>query len=255
MAPQTYLVTGASSGLGLEIVRQLAARGDKVFATVRKRKSSGTGEDYISKVEGDVTIIEGVDVMNDKVKEILQTAPALSGVSLDVIVHNAGGLGGDRAATMSRQTLENITADQMLSTFQLNTLGPLRVQQALQPLLKSPGGKICFISTGTSSRGDLPFSYPPPQPLFLPPPPIEFLLPFPRSLFPIFLLIRALPLLSLSVSNCMSPSLCNRLWYSLSQLFILLDHGSIVSLRNDTPKKKKLKIKLKITTRYEFNRR
>ena len=176
MAPQTYLVTGASSGLGLEIVRQLAARGDKVFATVRKRKSSGTGEDYISKVEGDVTIIEGVDVMNDKVKEILQTAPALSGVSLDVIVHSAGGLGGDRAATMSRQTLENITAHQMLSTFQLNTLGPLRVQQALQPLLKSPGGKICFISTGTSSQGDLPVSYPPPQPLSLPPPPIIELL-------------------------------------------------------------------------------
>ena len=52
----TYVVTGASGGIGLATVTALAARGDKVFATVRKRESTATGVDNISKVQGDVTV-------------------------------------------------------------------------------------------------------------------------------------------------------------------------------------------------------
>ena len=33
----TWLVVGASRGIGLELVKQLLARGDRVFATVRDR--------------------------------------------------------------------------------------------------------------------------------------------------------------------------------------------------------------------------
>ena len=77
----TYLVTGCSSGIGLEIVRQLAARGETVYATCRKRESSSTGEDQISSIAG-VKIIEGVDVATDECKAVL--AKALEGVTLDV---------------------------------------------------------------------------------------------------------------------------------------------------------------------------
>ena len=94
MAP-TYVVTGASSGIGLEIVTQLAARGGKVFATCRTKESSVTGEDQISAVAGDVTVIEGIDVATDDVGAAL-AASALAGVPIDVVVHNAGGLNGTR---------------------------------------------------------------------------------------------------------------------------------------------------------------
>jgi len=150
----TYLITGASSGLGLEIVTQLAARGDKVFCTVRKKASSATGIDNISKVKGDVTIIEGVDVMADEVKDVLASASVLKGITIDVIVHNAGGMSGGRGDTMKEQALDAVTAAKMARTFNLNCLGPLRVQQALQSKLKSPGGKVCVISTGMGSIGD-----------------------------------------------------------------------------------------------------
>ena len=86
----TYLVTGGSGGIGLGLVTALAARGDKVYATVRKREATGSGQDLISKVPGDVTVIEGIDVSSDDVGAKL--CAALSGVTIDVIVHNAGGL-------------------------------------------------------------------------------------------------------------------------------------------------------------------
>lgn len=153
----TYVVTGASSGIGLELVKILAARGDKVFATCRKKASSATGVDQISEVPGDVTIIEGIDVASDDCKAAL-AASALAGVQIDVLVHNAGGVNGTRdiqgMAVMADQSLDTVSTERMLAAFQLNTLGPLRVQQALNAQMTSPGGKVCILSTGMASIGD-----------------------------------------------------------------------------------------------------
>ena len=93
----TYVVTGASSGLGLGLVKVLAARGDKVYCTCRKKESSATGVDNISKVEGDVTIIENIDVTKDECGAAL--ASALAGVTVDVVIHNAGGISQTRELT------------------------------------------------------------------------------------------------------------------------------------------------------------
>ena len=118
----TYVVTGASSGIGLEVVRQLAARGDKVFATVRKRENSATGEDFISSIAGDVTVVEGIDVAKDDVGARL-AASALAGVVIDGIIHNAGGFNGardedkDMSGQMKDQQLGGVSADRMISAF------------------------------------------------------------------------------------------------------------------------------------------
>jgi tubulin alpha len=153
---KTYVVTGTSSGIGLEIVKQLAARGDKVFATCRKKVGSASGVDAISAVAGDVTIIEDIDVTTDDCKAKL--AEALKGATIDVVVHNAGGLNGTRdlegMAGFADQTLDAVSSERMLAAFQLSTMGPLRVQQALTSQIASPGGKVCIISTGMGSIGD-----------------------------------------------------------------------------------------------------
>jgi len=151
----TYLITGCSSGLGLEMVKQLAARGEKVYATCRTKGSSKTGNDLLSEVSGDVTILEGIDVAIDGVGTTL--AAALNGVRLDVVVHNAGSATGadgpDLDKIFDEQKLETITMDRMRSAFEVNTLGPLRVQQAVLPLM-GEGGKVAVISTGIGSIGD-----------------------------------------------------------------------------------------------------
>ena len=130
----TYVVTGASGGIGLATVRKLAARGDKVFATVRKRESSATRVDNISKVQGDVTVIEGIDVCSDDVGAKL--CAALSGVTIDAIVHNASGIanrdgpdapkgmaafadGGGGPMGAGPDNLKNVTTERMLAAFQV----------------------------------------------------------------------------------------------------------------------------------------
>lgn len=152
----TYVITGASSGLGLEMVKQLSARGEKVYATCRKKACSANGEDYISAVPGDVTIIEGIDVTSDDCGEVL--AKALAGVTIDVLVHNAGSVNATREVEgmgiFGEQKLDAVSMERMMSTFNLNTLGPLRVQKALNAQMASPGGKVAVISTGFGSIGD-----------------------------------------------------------------------------------------------------
>lgn len=191
----SFLITGCSSGIGLEMARQLAARGEKVFATCRAKGSSKTGVDLLSQLSGDITVLEGIDVASDEVGAKLTAA--LGGVKLgarkrspppsaplipfrvsgsfrasehpavarslprsspsDVVVHNAGSAHGTEGPALDKifdeQKLDTITMDRMRAAFEVNTLGPLRVQQAVLPLM-TEGGKVAVISTGIGSIGD-----------------------------------------------------------------------------------------------------
>lgn len=115
-----------------------------------------SGVDALSAVAGDVTVIDGIDVTDDGVGAALRAA--LDGAALDVVVHNAGTLNGTRALTgmaaMGDQKFDAISAERMRAAFEVNTLGPLKVQQAVQPLVRAPGGKVVVISTGFASIGD-----------------------------------------------------------------------------------------------------
>ncbi len=158
-----YLVTGASSGIGMEFVRQLALRTSKgpthVIATCRKKASSVTGADGISALKAaegnEITILEGIDVCSDDCKEKLLEGLPESCKTVDVVIHNAGGMG---TKDKDSQSFENVTPEIILNNVNLNGIGPLRIQQALHSKGymggEKSGGKVVVITSGLSSIND-----------------------------------------------------------------------------------------------------
>ena len=134
----TWLVTGASRGIGLELVRQVHARADDVIATCRARTPQ---LDAVG-----CRVVDGIDVGSDGVAAALLEALG-DGQPVDVVVNNAGLARWD--------TLETIDVDAAREELEVNTLGPLRVTLALLPRLR-PGAKIALISSRAGSIGDRP---------------------------------------------------------------------------------------------------
>ncbi len=129
------LITGSNRGIGLELARQYAARGEDVVAVCR------TASPELRELG--VRLIDGVDVSD--ARGVTHLAETLAGEPLDVLVNNAGILRGD--------TLEQLDYDDMLEQFRVNTLGPLRVTRALLKNLRD-GAKLGIVSSRVGSIAD-----------------------------------------------------------------------------------------------------
>ncbi len=131
----TVLVTGCNRGIGLELVRQLAERGDTVFGVCRTASEAlkGTG----------ARVIDDIDVANgDDVERLRRT---LAHESIDVLINNAG--------ILRRDSFGQLDYDEMLQQFEVNTLGPLRVTEALSDNLHE-GSKVVIVTSRVGSIGD-----------------------------------------------------------------------------------------------------
>lgn len=126
--PKTWFITGASSGLGLEMTQQLLAQGHKVIATLRR---PGTLAQLEQKYR------ERLDTVQLDLAEPESIAAAVEGAfqrhgQIDVIVSNAGyGLFG------AAEELANDQIDQQIAT---NLTGSIHLIRAALPLLRRQGG-------------------------------------------------------------------------------------------------------------------
>lgn len=86
MAPQTWLITGCSSGFGEGFVRQLRAAGDNVVATGRHAdiKLAHLKETGARIMDLDVTAVPS------EIEEKMKEAWAIFEGGIDVVVNNAG---------------------------------------------------------------------------------------------------------------------------------------------------------------------
>jgi NAD(P)-dependent dehydrogenase (short-subunit alcohol dehydrogenase family) len=133
--PKTALVTGANRGIGLELCRLLAARGDRVLAACRSVSNSLTALN--------VDIEEGVDVtLEDSVAHLVRR---LGGQPIDLLINNAG--------VLYRESLDQMDFDAVRWQFEVNAMGPLRVTHALLPQMSS-GAKVGIVSSRMGSIGD-----------------------------------------------------------------------------------------------------
>ena len=131
----TYLVTGSNRGIGLELCKQIIARGDKVIATCRK--SSSDLKNLGVRIEEDIDISS-----EDSINNLRQ---ALSGVELDCLIHNAG--------IYEFNSIDNFDHESIIRQFVVNALSPLSMTRSLKGLLKKYS-KIGFITSRMGSIGD-----------------------------------------------------------------------------------------------------
>ncbi len=131
----TVLITGCNRGIGLQLCTQYSARGDDVIAVVR---SSNPELDALP-----VRVITGVDVGDGACMSVLKDA--IGDQKIDILLNNAGILRSD--------SLESLDYEAMEEQFRINTLGPLRVTEALLPNL-GRGSKLAIVSSRVGSIED-----------------------------------------------------------------------------------------------------
>ena len=149
------LITGCNRGLGLELVRQYAADGWRVFATCRRPAESSA---LLEIADGNPAVsVHRLDVT--RADDVRSIAWALEGMPLDVLFNNAGVY---LEEDYRRPELGAIRYDEWLRTFEVNTLGAVRLTEALRGNLQEGGKRLVACMTshmGSIADIDIPGSY------------------------------------------------------------------------------------------------
>ncbi|MCB9604681.1 MAG: SDR family NAD(P)-dependent oxidoreductase [Sandaracinus sp.] len=149
---RTCLVTGASSGLGVEVARELAARGATVHMLCRDVGKGEAVRDTIRGVRGEL-VVAPIDLSD--FGSIRRYVQAHAPEHVDVLVHNAGVLPATRATT----------ADGLELTVATNLVGPFLLTHLLWSRLRSDA-RVIHVSSGGmySQKLDVQTLFDPPEP-------------------------------------------------------------------------------------------
>ncbi|KAK9762657.1 hypothetical protein K7432_011408 [Basidiobolus ranarum] len=138
----TYVVTGASRGIGLEYVRQILQKnGTKVFACCRN-PSSAANLTELKHLSGDRLSIQKLDVTDEiSVKASAGEISKLASDGVDVLINNAGVMIRAGGLIKTKKT----ELESMLAT---NVSGPVITTQEFIPLLER-GKRKLIINIGS----------------------------------------------------------------------------------------------------------
>jgi len=125
---KSWLITGASAGLGRLMAERLLARGDRVVAMMRRTEAL----DDLARAHGDRLAVVKLDLADPRrVRGVVDDAFAKTG-RIDVVVSNAGyGLFG---------AAEEVTDDQIDRQIAVNLTGSIQLIRAALPHLRAQGG-------------------------------------------------------------------------------------------------------------------
>ncbi|MCF8108818.1 MAG: SDR family oxidoreductase [Desulfohalobiaceae bacterium] len=142
------LVTGSNRGIGLEWVRQYAEKGNRVFATCRHPREASELRALAERFEK--VSLHRMDVT--RTDEINAVAVELLKEPIDILVNNAGiYLEKYRDVGLNRLNYED-----WVTTFRVNTLGPVRVTEAfVEHVAQSKERKVVITSTHMASIADI----------------------------------------------------------------------------------------------------
>lgn len=139
------IVTGSSSGIGLETALTLARNGYFTYATMRNPEKDAPIKNALKKENLPIKVIQ-LDVIDDEsLKNAIDQVTSEAG-RIDVLVNNAGyGLVG---------ALEELTMEEIKAQYETNLFGLVRVIQAVLPTMrKQRSGRILNLSSGAGLFG------------------------------------------------------------------------------------------------------
>ena len=142
------LITGCSSGFGLDAAKTLSKKGHHVFATMRAVDGRNAPkaqelEDF-AESEGVSISVHEMDVTSDE--SVRSAVSQMDGV--DVLINNAGyGYGGP---------VESFEGEEILEQLDLNIVGTARVANAVLPGMRSRGDGLIIQVSSTAGRAAFP---------------------------------------------------------------------------------------------------
>ena len=138
-AERVALVTGASSGIGLETARLLAQEGLRVFGTSLPSEDPG---------ELGFEILE-LDVNSDESVSACLTALLARAGRLDVLINNAGiGLVG---------MVEETSLEECKAVFEANYFGVVRMIRGALPVMREQGSGLIINTTSVAGNIGVPY--------------------------------------------------------------------------------------------------
>lgn len=140
------MITGCSSGIGLEAAAAFGRRGDTVIAGVRREASLETVAEFCADLAVEPTLLDVTD--SDSIAAAVGAAVERHG-SIDVLVNNAG-IG---AIGSVEDTAEEIYR----RVFETNVFGTIAMTQAVLPVMRQAGGGTIVNVGSIVGRVAVPF--------------------------------------------------------------------------------------------------
>jgi NAD(P)-dependent dehydrogenase (short-subunit alcohol dehydrogenase family) len=145
------VVTGAGRGLGLEFLKQLLPRAERLIATARNPEAAQELQELARNSAGVLKIVQ-LDLSDE---ESIQSAVEVIGKlvnSLDLLINNAGIYIGRPGTTAGSDRLGKLTMQGGVETLRTNAVGPMILTQGLLPLLQAlPQARIISLTSGLGS--------------------------------------------------------------------------------------------------------
>ncbi|MCA0933852.1 SDR family oxidoreductase [Lutimonas saemankumensis] len=143
MNSKRILVTGASRGIGLELVKLLSEKGHRVVAVSRNtRNLMAANDSYPSLIplQAEITSKEGLFKIQEWIKN--------QWGSLDVLIHNAG--------TLLFKPFKETTEADFIAVYKVNVFAVAELTRVLDPYFSS-GAHVVTISSMGGIQGSMKF--------------------------------------------------------------------------------------------------
>ena len=140
MTQRSVIVTGASSGIGLELAVHLAENGFRTYATMRDLARRDALDAEAARRQVSSLRVLPLDVTQpDSIAQVVQTVAEECG-RVDAVVNNAG--------AQIRGFFEDVPEEELRQIFEVNLLGAMAMTRAVLPGMREAGaGRLIFVSS------------------------------------------------------------------------------------------------------------